>query len=140
MIAPQPNAARFSLKKLPMWGKLVRDEQIDFEWPTEQVLDMWDADVTLKSIEFKTWIDDGSAISSVQVKLTNGRESPVFEKAGVETFCAKTIAFDQHRPIKTVEAIEGAAKQTYWISFLDENCDVVDEYNPQSIELCSYHK
>ena len=30
--------AKFSMKKLPMWGRQVNAEEINFEWPTEQMV------------------------------------------------------------------------------------------------------
>ena len=35
------------LKKLPMWGEQVKEDQIDFEWPTEEILDGYPPDIKL---------------------------------------------------------------------------------------------
>ena len=43
------------LRKLPVWGKKIRDDEIDFEWPTAAIYEqLEDRDnVRLTSIEFK---------------------------------------------------------------------------------------
>lgn len=38
-----------------MWGELVDPEQINFEWPTQEMLDFMPNDVSLKSITFHKW-------------------------------------------------------------------------------------
>ena len=50
MSKPSPG---FILKKLPMWGQQVGEAQIDFEWPTHEILERMDPSVTLKSLSFK---------------------------------------------------------------------------------------
>ena len=45
---------RFTLRKLPMWGEQVAVNQIDFEWPTQEMLDQMPADVSLRSLEFSS--------------------------------------------------------------------------------------
>ena len=44
---------RFSLRKLPLWGKTRSYSKIDFEWPTQAILDRMPADVRLQSLDFK---------------------------------------------------------------------------------------
>jgi len=43
-----------TLRKLPLWGEKVSDEEIDFEWPTLETFDQMEPDVSINSIEFKT--------------------------------------------------------------------------------------
>ena len=44
---------KFSLKKLPMWGKQKPIDQMDFEWPKQDMINQMEDDVALKSISFK---------------------------------------------------------------------------------------
>ena len=67
---------RTVLKKLPAWGHHAGAHEIDFEWPT--VFEFMDPDVSLTSIKFKD--QNGAAVTSVQCTLSNGQQSPVFEK------------------------------------------------------------
>ena len=46
---------KFTLRKLPMWGQQVHADQINFDWPTEEMTKDMSQDVFLKSIEFKTY-------------------------------------------------------------------------------------
>ena len=70
---------KFSLRKLPLWGS-TEDDNIDFEWPTQELLDRMPLDVKLESLDFKC---DGHldypSIASVKVNLTHGFASDVFE-------------------------------------------------------------
>ena len=75
----------FSLRKLPFWGRVGEDE-IDFEWPTQELLDQMPRDVRLQSLEFKCDRDydddyDIPALASVKVNLSHGFESEVFKVA-----------------------------------------------------------
>ena len=93
------------------------------------MLDWWEPDVALKSIQFKTIMYDYSTLSSVQVSLTNGQSSPVFEKAGVDHEHPKTIDFDPNKPIRAVEA-----NISVWrIRFMDGAGNQVYEINPYGI-------
>ena len=67
---------QYKLKKLPMWGLKVNLNEIDFEWPTQEIFDQMQPDVTIKSLEFK---DSSYVISSIRVNLSNNQSSPVFE-------------------------------------------------------------
>ena len=72
------------------------------EWP-----DRWTqmtADVSLKSIEFKTRANADSWISSVRCTLTNGVASPLFERAGVAHHHPVTYNFDANRKVCKVDA------------------------------------
>ena len=57
--------AKFTLKKLPMWGWQVAADDINFEWPTQEMLDQWPEDASLKSITFSTFNPGSFNISSV---------------------------------------------------------------------------
>ena len=61
-----------TLKKLPLWGEKVSDNEIDFEWPTPETFAQMSPDVSLQSIEFKTRLEQSYYLSSVKVNLSNG--------------------------------------------------------------------
>ena len=42
-----------TIVKLPLWGEVVSDSQINFEWPTQEDWASMSPDVELQSIEFK---------------------------------------------------------------------------------------
>ena len=50
------------------------------------MFEKFDADVTIKSITFKSEIEYDPCISSAQVELSNGEKSPVFEKQGQQYY------------------------------------------------------
>ena len=41
-----------TLKKLPLWGEQVLDDEINFEWPTPSIFADMQPDVSLESLEF----------------------------------------------------------------------------------------
>ena len=68
-----------TLERLPLWGKRygkAPDNEINFEWPTEEMFSAMTPDVSLKSIEFKDYL---YGLASVKVNLSNGESSPWFE-------------------------------------------------------------
>ena len=113
-----------------MWGQHVGPKNISFEWPTTETLKRMEPDnITLRSIEFRT--TKTHAISSVRVTLSNGEESPVFEKANTEHTYEKTILFPDASLIRAVAAHEGRSKNGIWkVSFLDEAGEELDSCNP----------
>ena len=80
------------VRKLPLWGEQVEPEEIDFEWPNEEVIQSLPEDVSLESITFKKVFDD--VISSVNCTLSNGESSGAIEAEGVEHEAPSTITFD----------------------------------------------
>ena len=66
------------LKRLPLWGEKVSENEIDFEWPTPEVYARMEPDVSLTSIEFKTRHESSYFVSSARVNLSNGESSPAF--------------------------------------------------------------
>ena len=60
-----------------MWGEGVGIGQVNFEWPKIEQLDQLPSDVTLRSIEFKSYSDSDHCINSVQCTLTDGTISPL---------------------------------------------------------------
>jgi len=60
---------RIRLKKLPLWGvRQVAPQEINFEWPTQEMIERMDPDVKLSFLDLK----GGSPISSIKCTLTNG--------------------------------------------------------------------
>ena len=70
---------RFDLRKLPMWGEFVAPNEINFEWPKAKDLDMMSPDICLHAIQFKSTVYP-AAIASALCVLSNGQNSPVFER------------------------------------------------------------
>ena len=66
-----------TIKKLPLWGVQASNEEINFEWPTPLLFSQMIPDVSIKSLEFKKYHPEGSALSSIRVNLSNGYSSPV---------------------------------------------------------------
>merc|ERR1712110_1037504 len=64
--------ASATLKRLPLWGEKVSDDEIDFEWPTPETFAEMKPDVSIKSMEFKTRNENSFYVSSVKVNLSNG--------------------------------------------------------------------
>jgi len=78
-LTPAP-LAKYSLKKLPLWGMQAPAHELSFEWPTQDMFGQMQPDVKIKSLTFKSY--RSGRISSVQCALTNGQSSQVFEKPG----------------------------------------------------------
>ena len=62
-----------------MWKNDCNDDDVNFEWPTQEIFDSLKTDVYLKTLIFKCWRQGCAAVSSVQVILSNGLASPVYE-------------------------------------------------------------
>ena len=75
-----------TLKRLPMWGTGVNADQVNFEWPTQDLLDQMPSDVIMKSIEFKSYSNSRQVLNSVQCTLSDGTKSPVFQKENVSYY------------------------------------------------------
>ena len=66
---------KYTMRKLPMWGKKFEENQINFEWPTQEIFDQMQHDqVKLASIEFNSCND---ALASCQFILSNDLKSPM---------------------------------------------------------------
>ena len=75
-----PLGPRFTLKKLPMYGYQVEADAINFEWPTQEMVDQWPENASLKSIELSTYMHGGDAVlSTAKCILTTSEQSPFFE-------------------------------------------------------------
>ena len=61
---------QFLLKKLPIWGLQISPDKINFEWPTQDLLNQMDGDVRLKSLNFKT--NENGRLASVECNLDDG--------------------------------------------------------------------
>ena len=44
-----------TLKKVPLWGEKVSDDDVNFEWPTPEIFARMTPNVSLQSIEFKKY-------------------------------------------------------------------------------------
>ena len=68
----------YLLERMPMWGEKVSPDQINFSWPSLDLLNNLPANTKLQKMTMKSVLN---AISSVQCLLSDGTESPIFEKA-----------------------------------------------------------
>ena len=53
LIVPEKKK-EFLLKRLPIWGQKVKADEVNFEWPTQKILDELPSDVYLQCLEFKS--------------------------------------------------------------------------------------
>ena len=99
------------MKRLSLWGRELRDPRtVSFEWPTQSMVDMMEPNVRISSITFGS---NSCNLASVQISLTNGMQSPVFDKpcGGLTTqACPKIINFDPRRPVREISAAKKAQK------------------------------
>ena len=109
-----------------MWGRNMPLSHVNFEWPTQDMLDQWEPDVAIKSIELK---NAGSLfISAVQVNLTNGQSSPVFSNTLYMHENPRTMNFDQNnKPVRRVAGGD-CETQVSQVVFYDAAGDVIDSY------------
>ena len=127
------------LRKLPLWGvEQVDDEEIDFEWPTQEMFANMNPNERLHSLEFKTRERDG--LGSVKVNLANGESSEALEKQGVtgyysEFWNEEKISFKPDNSIREVGACTGPSSiSIQLLRFYDSTGNKVYEYNPYNSE------
>ena len=127
------DAPRFSLRKLPKFGELVGPKLINFEWPSQELLDRLPADTTVRTLVFKT-SKSVNRVCSVQCKLSNGVESPVFEKAGVGYQAPVTLNFTNDRPVRSIFGRSGATARdrVLRLDFMDQDGVEINSFNPNS--------
>ena len=91
-----------------------------------------DAHVT--SMQFKSDQPvSGNTLSWVQVTLNDGTQSPAFFNAGFQHYHARTLTFNDPRPIRQVEAWDGFAEGNHYvdeISFNDASGNLLYRYDP----------
>lgn len=116
------------LKRLPCWGEKVRADQVNFEWPTQEMLDRMQPDVHLQTLEFK----GDYALSSARCILSSGESSPVFENADYEHECLDVVNLDPNRRARVVMAhdMEGEGSYAVCLKLLDGFGCPVGEFNP----------
>ena len=111
---------KFTLKKLPLWGK-TGGSPINFEWPTQAILDTMPADVRIQSLDFK--IDSSyQNLASVKVTLSHNFSSQVFESKGIEFNYQKRLDFDAQNQIKRVKAApnDGVWEYVYNVKLMNK--------------------
>ena len=131
---------KFTLRKLPFWGRVDEDE-LDFQWPTQVLLDQMPRDVRLQSLEFKCDDDDESpSIASIKVNLSHGFESEVFKAFPDEFKHNQKIEFDGNRPVKTVQGADNNGGYNYItaVKFMDEDSNQVSCYDPADNNMNLY--
>ena len=93
--------SEITLRKLPLWGKHVSENEVNFQWPSIELLKQMDRAVHLKSIKFKCYTN--GLITSVRCHLSNSVSSPTFKQQGLDASYlqdTRMIEFDQSRPIR----------------------------------------
>lgn len=126
--SPKP---KFKLRKLPIWGK--NDTPINFEWPTQEIMDNSPWDVTLKSIMLaSSSASDVGSVAFVQCALTHDVSSPLFSnKNENEKNSPKVINFDAGRRVRKVSAIFiDNYPRVYNVIFFDKDNSVIGGFNP----------
>uniref|UniRef100_A0A7S3HWE5 Uncharacterized protein n=1 Tax=Favella ehrenbergii TaxID=182087 RepID=A0A7S3HWE5_9SPIT len=125
------------VKKLPAFGYNAPANEIDFMWPTQAMFDQMRAEVHLKSMTFKYH----NSISSVQCQLSNGSESPLFEKKGGDHDNPCTIEFQKDRIASVAAAEDKDVRYGYvWrLRFLNSEGQDVQVYNPSGSQAdCTF--
>ena len=80
-----------------MFGERCSPDELNMEWPDK--LTQITAEISLRSIEFKSYANGDSRISSVRCTLTNGVSSPLFEKEDVVHYHPVTYNFDPNKKV-----------------------------------------
>ena len=123
----QASRPKTTIRRLPMWGKNTREDQVNFSWPSQEQLNVMRFDVSLKSIEFKSC--HHPFVSSVKCILSNNISSPVFESAGQEHYHPTTIKLNPKRPAKRVQAFSDG-ESAYRVTFKDSKGRELDAFDP----------
>ena len=91
-----------------MWGEKVTEDEIDFEWPTQSMLDDMEPDVTLRSLELRA-NKQYYELSYVRCELSNKVKSPIFEGVGDAEHgkARKVISFSRLPKVRSVTAMDG---------------------------------
>ena len=89
-----------------MWGKQAAHAEINFEWPSQELLDQMPAEVSLKSVLFASFLGTSvGTISFTQCTLSNGDTSPLFSNTETKEQCMpKVIHFDDGKKVRRVQA------------------------------------
>ena len=114
---------RLKLRKLPLWGEQVKLDQINFEWPTQEILDQLPTTCQLTSMTFKT-ANGYTRVGSIQCMLSTGQSSPVFEKEGISYQGPQTVIFNNaERPVRSVYGRDRDGNKNFIarIDFMDKN-------------------
>ena len=101
-------------------------EAINFEWPTQEIADQWQNDVSLKSITFSTFSERDIVVSSVQCTLSTDEESPLFNTEGKDQCRAKIINFDAKKPVRSVQVYSNDHSFVCRVMFLDKEGGLID--------------
>lgn len=122
----------YSLRKLPCWGQQL--EPINFEWPTQDVWDTMDADVTLTSLEF---MDEGTMhrVSSVRCVYSEPKYSKTFEKLCYSHRSLVKLNLQSGRKVRRVSAACWQNQMCHVLNlrFFDKESNLVCAYDPHAI-------
>ena len=83
----------------------MKADEVNFEWPTQEILDELPSDAYLEKLEFKSV--QGIVLSSVRVCLSNGKSSPVFQNRNIRHRWDNTVSFEKDKPVREVGAQDG---------------------------------
>jgi len=100
---------KFTLRKLPMWGKQLAANEINFEWPTQELLDQMPADASLRSLDlsYSHQKSGQGALSAIKCTLSNEQQSPLFLSKNSARYHDKVINFKGKRKVAKVQACDG---------------------------------
>ena len=119
----------FTLKKLRMWGEQVPETEINFQWPTSDMIEDLPEDVNLKSVTFASRNVDKLCLSSAMCVLSNGHQSENFEYqlCDHEKYERSTI------DARLVRKVQATIKDDHIkrIDFLDYDDNELGTYNPR---------
>ena len=99
---------KFTLKKLPAFGYPMDPDAIDFQWPTEELIQKMKQDVTVDTIILKS-DPESKLLSSVQFVLSDGKKSEEIQAdSSIEHVDAQTFKIKESvRTIRASDACPG---------------------------------
>ena len=111
---------KYTLRRLPLWGEKVRDDEINFQYPSQEIFNSLPASVFLRGLEVSTYHANDNTVSSVLCRLSNKMKSDVIEKGNIQRFRTRSLHFGGVKVARKVQAGDDNGKHyVYGIAFLD---------------------
>ena len=106
---------------------------INFEWPTQDVLEKMPPDMQLRSMEFASDVNmTNNAIAAVRCGFSNRMYSPKFETKSYNPAKTKTILFSSLRPVRKIQVQDNNSSSILKMVFFDSNNQEIGNYNANS--------
>ena len=118
----------FNVRAHTVWGEKVNQDEINFSWPPQEVMQNWESDVSMKSVEFATCQQSGVGLAFVKCTMSNGEESPMIGSDNHTPHNNKVFNFDEMRPVRAVQARDSNC--IHRLTFIDGDDNEIDAFNP----------